>query len=72
MHALNDMGYGMGFGWVVGPVLLGILIWGIVKIFNQKDEQDQFGGSVLDRLKERYVRGESNGEEFKAKNKDIT
>ena len=72
MHGFSGMGWGMGFGWILGPLVLGVLIWVIVRFVNQSNESGRPGGnSALDILKERYARGEISKEEFEAKKRDL-
>ncbi len=71
MHGLNGMGWGMGFGWIIGLIILVAIIWIIVKTFNQNNKSAQRDKSALDILKERYARGEINKEEFDEKKKSL-
>ena len=58
MHGFNGMGWGMGFGWLFFPVILVAIIWVIVKIVHQNNNQNQpKDKSALDILKENYARG---------------
>ena len=66
MHGFNHLG--MGFGWIFGFVILIIIIWLIVKSFNQTQNNEK---SALDILKERYAKGEISKTEFEEKKKDI-
>ena len=68
-------GFGDMFGW--GGVMM-LLVWvviiiGVVWAIREfgSHSQDRKGNSALDILKERYVKGEINKEEFEAKKKDI-
>ena len=72
MHGFNGMGLGMGFVWLLVPVILAAIIWVIVKIVHQNNNQNQpKDKSALDILKENYARGNINKEEFDTKKKDI-
>ena len=70
---------GFGWGWFM-PIMMvlfwGLVAWGIIALVrgtggycvpSQKNDKE----SALDILKNRYVRGEINREEFEAKKKDI-
>ncbi|MGB8489423.1 MAG: SHOCT domain-containing protein [Bacteroidales bacterium] len=64
--------WGMGFAWIIWPVLLAILVWLIVRSVNHRRGPEPGGKSALDILKERYARGEISKEEYEQKRKDIT
>jgi len=65
MHGFDGMSWGMGFGWLIGLVVLIILIWLIVKVVNSQNPSTQKREkSALDILKESYAKGEINKEEF--------
>ena len=64
---MNGMSWGMGFGWLAGLAILVIIIWAVTKSFNSGNSVPEEGKSALDILKERYVRGEINKEEFEEK-----
>lgn len=66
---MGPFGYGpmFGFGWVwmlVGTlfwiVVLGLVVWAVVRLFPSRREQT----TPLDILKERYARGEITQAEF--------
>nr|WP_321409127.1 SHOCT domain-containing protein [uncultured Carboxylicivirga sp.] len=71
MHGINGMGWGMGFGWIAGFIILILIIWLITKVFNNNLQPQRKDKSALDILKERYVRGEISEEEFEEKKKSI-
>lgn len=61
MHDFNGMGFGMGWGWIIGLVLLAAITWIVVRYANQNDSANQTSGkSALDVLKDRYAKGEIN------------
>ncbi len=65
-------GWGMGFGWLIGVIILIVFVWLIVKVINQSGTSNQPNkSSALDILKERYARGEIDKEEFEEKKKDL-
>ena len=61
---MNGMSWGMGFGWLIGLVLLVLIIWAVTKGINSGNSAPDERKSALDILKERYVRGEINKEEY--------
>ena len=70
MHGFGGMGFGMGWWWIIGPIVLGLIIWLIV--FNQNKGGSQSSEkSPLDILKERYARGEIDKEEFDDRKQDL-
>jgi putative membrane protein len=72
MHVFGEHGWGMGWGWIIGLAVIVLIIWLIVKITNQNDNQRQLGGkSAFDILKEKYAKGEISKEEYKEKRNDI-
>jgi putative membrane protein len=70
----NNMGYGMWFGWIIWVVIIGLIVYLIVKLTTQKGGGGQQGPSQetpLDVLKKRYARGEISKEEFESIKKDL-
>ena len=73
MYGFGGHGWGMGFGWLIGLIILGIFIWLVVKVINQNNSSGSSNNkSALDILKERYAKGEIGKEEFEEKKKDIS
>lgn len=67
------MGRGMGFGWLIGIVLIVLVVWFIVRAVNQGNyAQRPPEKSALDILKDRYARGEIDKKEFEEKTKDLS
>jgi putative membrane protein len=80
----NDYGYG---GWGVGNMMGGFgggimmiafwvlfiaLIMWVVREVSGRNGNGNSNSKALDILKERYVKGEINKEEFESKKKDLT
>jgi putative membrane protein len=67
------------FGWGFGGGIMMLVFWTVVillivwavKEFSSKKEDHPHSHSALDILKERYVKGEINKEEFESKKKDL-
>lgn len=63
--------FGGGFMWLFWIALIIVLLW-VVKIASRSEPSSlESSKSALDILKERYVRGEINQEEYEQKKKDI-
>jgi putative membrane protein len=72
MHGFNGMGWGMGFGWVLGIAALIVIIWLIVKAVNYRNQShDDNGKSALNVLKKRFAKGEISREEYEEMKKMI-
>lgn len=64
-------GFGWGFIWIFWILVLVAVIW-LVKTFTDNgSNQQQNAKSAEDILKERYVKGEIDREEFKQKRKNL-
>lgn len=73
IHEYMWHGWGMGWSWLFGVVVLGLLIWIVVRNLRQNyRDYPSRGKTALDILKERYARGEINKEEFEEKKRGIT
>ena len=66
-------GFGMGWWWIIGIVVLIAIIWPVSQRFNRNNSATprEPGKSALDILKERYARGEINKQEFEERKRDI-
>ncbi|MGM0551649.1 MAG: SHOCT domain-containing protein, partial [Bacteroidota bacterium] len=63
-------GWGMGFGWLIGLVVIILIVAFIVRT-TQNRGKIQSPETPFDILKERYARGEINKEEFEAMKRDL-
>ena len=68
-----EMGFGMGWWWIIGLIILVIIVWIVVKVINKANNSNTRLGnkSALDILKERYARNESSKQEFEQLKKDL-
>jgi putative membrane protein len=65
-------GFGMGWWWIIGIVVLIAIIWPLAQRFNRNNSAGQSPGkSALDILKERYAKGEIDKQEFEERKKDL-
>lgn len=71
MNDFGNHGMGMGWGWIIGIILLLVVFWIIVKTLNQSKVNKVKKNSPLDILKERYAMGEIDREEFEKRKKDL-
>ncbi len=72
MHEFGTHGWGLGWGWIIGVLLLAILVWIIVKAYSSKKRGKPDNSSPLDILKERYARGEIDKDEFERRKKELS
>lgn len=61
----------MGWSWLIWLVIIVLLVWLGVKLFNQGNTPAK-EDSALTILRERYARGEISKEEFEEKKKDLS
>jgi putative membrane protein len=65
-------GWGMGWWWIIGLIVIVAVFWMITKGVNQIKSPDKDSGkSALDILKERYAKGEIDKQEFEERKKDL-
>jgi putative membrane protein len=72
MHGFGGMGFGMGWIWIIGLIVIIAIIWLVVRATNPNTHDDSSSSkSALDILKERYARGEINKSEFEERKKNL-
>ena len=73
MHGFGGMGFGMGFGWIIGLLVLAAIIWLVVRATNPNNthEDSNTNKSALDILKVRYARGEINKSEYQEQKENL-
>jgi len=70
-------GFGMGFGWIFGLLILFLIGWFFMKGFNPGSTStgtslvQRETESALDILKKRYARGEISKDEYEQMKKDL-
>lgn len=68
----HGWGFGMGFGWIIGLLIIIAIIWIVVKSMNKNNRSLQPNSkSPLDILKERYAQGEIDKQEFEERKRDL-
>lgn len=73
MHGLGGMGFGMRWGWIIGPIFLVVLIWFIVRTTSRSQASNQTNNkSAYEILKKRYARGEIDKDEFEDKKSNLS
>lgn len=70
-HGFQGHGWGMGWGWIIGLIILVAAIWLIIKSIQQNNASRDSRKTALDFLKERYAKGEIDKNEFEEKKKDL-
>ena len=72
MHGFEGYGWGMGWWWIIGPIIVLAVVWMVVKSMSKNSKANlPSGKSALDILKERYARGEIDKEEFEKRRKEL-
>ena len=72
MNGFTGHGWGMGFGWILGIIILLVILWLAFRAFQPNTEQHSLSRKTpLDILKERYAKGEIDKEEFEQRKKDL-
>jgi putative membrane protein len=70
MDGFGEHGWGMGWWWIIGLVIVIAVIWMVIKSMNRNTGSTP-QKSALDILKERYASGEIDKEEFEKRKKDL-
>ena len=72
MDGIGGHGWGMGWWWIIGIIIVIAVVWVVIKSMNQKTVSSQSTEkSALDVLKERYAKGEIDKQEFEERKKDL-
>ena len=72
MDGFGEHGWGMGWWWIIGLIIVIAVIWIVVKSMNRGTGSSQSTGkSALDVLKERYAKGEIDKQEFEERKRDL-
>ncbi|NOX85658.1 MAG: SHOCT domain-containing protein [Chlorobi bacterium] len=72
MMNYGNMGWGMGFGWVIGLLVIGLLFW---LIYTSVQSTTKTSRNEIDSAKEilrkRFAKGEISKEEFEEMSKEL-
>jgi putative membrane protein len=72
MGGFDGHGWGMGWWWIIGIVILVFIVLVVIKRLNKNRINKGNGKSALDILKERYAKGEIDKQQFEERKKDLT
>lgn len=76
MYLGHGLGWGMGFAWPIGIIVMAIVIYLLIKVFAPSDgrynHRHTHSSSAMDLLKRRYANGEISKEEFDRIAKDLS
>ena len=73
----NNFGWGMGYGWPIGIIVLVIVVILLVRLFSSSDKhhnipsENNHPSSPMEILKRRYASGEISKEEFDSMARDL-
>jgi len=72
---MHGFGGGMGGGWLIWIVLIGMVIWVVYTIVNKNQQQSTTTSpqekDAIEILKERYAKGDISKEEYESKKRDL-
>ncbi|MBS3740678.1 MAG: SHOCT domain-containing protein [Candidatus Cloacimonetes bacterium] len=71
-HTYGPFGWGMGFTWLIGVILLIAIIWIAIKAMKQTGATGKSEKTALDILEERYAKGEIDKQEFEERKETLT
>jgi len=71
MMNYGNMGWGMGFGWIVGLLVIGLLFWLIYTSVQNTSTRKNEIDSAKEILRKRFAKGEISKEEFEEMSKEL-
>ncbi len=70
-HGMDGHGWGMGWAWIIGVIILAFVIWPIYKTRTQNTQSQDINKTPLEILKEKYAKGEIDTQEFEEHKKTL-
>ena len=71
MMSFGNMGWGMGLGWIMGLLIVGLLFWLIYTTVQSTNTRRNEIDSAKEILRKRYAKGEISKKEFEEMAKDL-
>lgn len=73
MNGFGGHGWGMGWWWIIGLILIIAVVWVVAKGLNRNNHTANpgTGKSALDILRERYASGEIDKQEFEERKRNL-
>ena len=73
MNIFGGHGWGIGWWWIIGLIILIAVIWMVVKAMNQQNAttKTESKKTALDILKECYAKGEIDKQEHEERRKNL-
>jgi len=72
MMSFGNMGWGMGLGWIMGLLIVGLLFWLIYTAVQNTNTRRNEIDSAKEILRKRYAKGEISKKEFEEMSKDLS
>jgi len=67
----GNMGWGMGFGWIIGLLVVGLIFWLIYTAVQNTNTRRNEIDSAKEILRKRFARGEISKEEFEKMSEEL-
>ncbi|MCF6171328.1 MAG: hypothetical protein L3J31_00430 [Bacteroidales bacterium] len=71
MMNFGNMGWGMGFGWLLGLFLLGLFFWLVLNTIQSKNNGSNKTDAAKEILRKRFAESELSKKEFEEMSKDL-
>ena len=67
----GNMGWGMGFGWIIGLLVVGLIFWLIYTAVQNTNTRRNEIDSAKEILRKRFAKGEISKEEFEEMTQEL-
>ena len=67
----GNMGWGMGFGWIIGLLVVGLIFWLIYTAVQNTNTRRNEIDSAKEILRKRFAKGEISKEEFEKMSEEL-